>query len=133
MPGLETMILCDTDVFIEALKNNPVTTNLLRKIGFENIALSSITLMELYFGALNKREMLKIKKRMENLKIYKIDNYVSDTALILIEKYSKSHGLCIPDALIASTAIRKNVELFTYNLKDFRFIKGINLFNNSVG
>ena len=50
------------------------------------------------------------------------------TALILIEEYSKSYGLHIPDALIASTAICKNIKLFTYNLKDFRFIKEKNFY-----
>jgi len=41
------MILCDTDIFIEALKNNSRAIGSLRNIGFENIALSAITLMEL--------------------------------------------------------------------------------------
>jgi predicted nucleic acid-binding protein len=58
------MILCDTDIFIEALKNNPQTVNAIRIIGFENIALSVITLMELYFSALNKKELAFIKKRL---------------------------------------------------------------------
>jgi len=42
------MVLCDTDIFVEALKNNKSVTGLLRHIGFQNIALSAITLMELY-------------------------------------------------------------------------------------
>lgn len=122
------MILCDTDVFIEAFKNNADTTALLRHVGFQNISLSTITLMELYFGALNKREMTKIKKRIENLKVYELDKEISGTALNLIEKYSKSHGLRIPDALIAATSICKGIDLLTYNLKDFRFIKGLSLY-----
>jgi len=59
------MILCDTDIFIEALKNNSRAINLLKNVGFDNIALSAITLMELYFGALNKRELTKIKSRLQ--------------------------------------------------------------------
>lgn len=61
------MALCDTDVFIEAFKNNKLATDLFRRIGFDNIALSAITLMELYFGALNKRELTKIKSRLQEL------------------------------------------------------------------
>jgi len=41
------MILCDTDIFIEAFKNNKLVTGLLRHIGFQKIALSAITVMEL--------------------------------------------------------------------------------------
>lgn len=41
------MILCDTNIFIEAKKNNPTATDLRRRIGFQNIAMSAVTLMEL--------------------------------------------------------------------------------------
>ena len=128
------MVLCDTDIFVEALKNNKSVTGLLGHIGFQNIALSAITLMELYFGALNKRELAKIKSRMQRLEIVNLDNEITETAIIMIEKYSKSHGLHIPDALIASTSICSGMELLTYNVKDFKFIEGIKLYseeNNS--
>ena len=123
------MVLCDTDIFVEALKNNTSVTGLLRHIGFQNIALSAITLMELYFGALNKRELAKIKSRMQRLEIVNLDNEISETAINMIEKYSKSHGLHIPDALIASTSICSGMELLTYNVKDFKFIEGIKLYS----
>ena len=123
------MVLCDTDIFVEALKNNTSVTGLLGRIGFQNIALSAITLMELYFGALNKRELAKIKSRMQRLEIVNLDNEITEKAINLIEKYSKSHGLHIPDALIASTSICSGMELLTYNVKDFKFIEGIKLYS----
>jgi predicted nucleic acid-binding protein len=46
----------------------------------------------------------------------------------LIDEYSLSHGLKIPDALIAASALALNMELFTYNLKDFSFIPDIKLY-----
>ena len=130
-PGPETMILCDTDIFIEAFKNNTSATGLLRRIGFQNVALSAISLMELYFGALNKRELAKIKSSLQRLEIVNLDNEITEKAINLIEKYAKSHGLHIPDALIAATAICQRMELLTYNVKDFKFIKGLNLYNPS--
>lgn len=122
------MILCDTDIFIEALKNNPQITDWLRSIGFKNIALSAITVMELYFGAINKREMRRIKSQLQRLRIIQVDQNVCETATNLIEKYAKSHGLNIPDALIAATAICYRMELLTYNVKDFKFIETIKLY-----
>jgi len=54
-------ILCDTDVIIEYLKGNETTKKIFDKLERTNIALSAITLMELYYDTLNKRELNKIK------------------------------------------------------------------------
>jgi len=43
-------------------------------------------------------------------------------------KYTKSHGLAVPDALIAATAIVNNVKLYTLNVKDFKFIDELILY-----
>ena len=126
------MILCDTDIFIEAFKNNTLATGLLRRIGFQNIALSAITLMELYFGALNKRELVKIKSRLQKLEIINLDQKITKTAINMIERYAKSHGLHIPDALIAATAICRGMQLLTYNVKDFKFVEGIRLYSEKI-
>jgi hypothetical protein len=125
------MILCDTDIFIEALKNNSRAINLLKNVGFDNIALSAITLMELYFGALNKRELTKIKSRLQTMRIVHLNQDISESATALVEGYAKSHGLQIPDALIAATAICYGMELLTYNVNDFKFIEGITLYRKN--
>ncbi len=125
------MILCDTDIFIEALKNNSRAINSLKNVGFDNIALSAITLMELYFGALNKRELTKIKSRLQKMRIVHLNHDISESATTLVERYAKSHGLHIPDALIAATAIYYGMELLTYNVNDFKFIEGITLYRKN--
>jgi len=119
------MILCDTNVIIEILKGEEKTIKIMESIGLENIAISSVTVMELYFGAFNKRELNKIKKHLKALNIVHFDNDVSELAVNMIESYSKSHGLQIPDAIIAATALSLEIKLFTLNLKDFRYIDGL--------
>ena len=121
------MILCDTNVIIETLKGDEKTIKIIERIGLENIAISSVTVMELYFGALNKRELNKIKKHLKALNVVHFDNNVSELAVSMIESYSKSHGLQIPDAIIAATALSLEIKLFTLNLKDFRYIDGLKL------
>jgi predicted nucleic acid-binding protein len=123
------MILTDTDVIINFLKGTEKTKAALNSIGLRNISISTITIMELYYGAFDKRELQKIKRNLSTFPILKIDEKVSDIAIELIEKYSKSHNLEIPDALIASIAIGNDVELFTYNIRDFKFIKELKLYN----
>ena len=88
--------------------------------------------MELYFGALNKRELAKIKSRMQQLEIVNLNHAISEEALNLIERYAKSHGLHIPDALIAATAICRGIQLLTYNVKDFNFIEDITLYSKAA-
>ncbi len=123
-------ILCDTDVIIEYLKGNETTKRIFDKLKPQNIALSAITLMELYYGALNKRELNKIKKALSNFNILPLNEEITEIAINLIERYSKSHRLKIPDALIASTAIYHDISLWTYNIKDFRFIENLILFEH---
>ena len=84
--------------------------------------------MELYYGALNKRELNKIKRALSKFNILPLNEEITEIAINLIEKYSKSHGLKIPDALIASTAIYYDISLWTYNIKDFCFIEDLSLF-----
>ena len=60
--------------------------------------------------------------------IVPVDVLVCNKFIELIEIYSLSHKLSIPDALIAATALIHNIDLYTLNLKDFRFIKGLNFY-----
>lgn len=126
------MILCDTNILIEFYKNNPQMTDVLREIGQADLAISAVTEAELYFGALNKAELQKIKRHLSLLQRFPLDTVVSNTFLELMETYSLSHKLSIPDALIAATALTHDVALFTLNVKDFRFIPELNLYSPVV-
>jgi tRNA(fMet)-specific endonuclease VapC len=55
------------------------------------------------------------------------EKMISTQFIELMETYSLSHKLSIPDALIASTALVHKIDLYTLNLKDFCFIEGLNL------
>jgi tRNA(fMet)-specific endonuclease VapC len=123
------MILCDTNVIIEALKKNPVVIQTIEKIGLERIAVSVVTVMELYYGALHKAELKKIKRHLSSIRIFQIDEAISVAASELIERYAKSHGLQIPDALIAATSINHGLQLYTGNMKDFIYIEKISLWS----
>jgi predicted nucleic acid-binding protein len=121
------MILCDTDVIIEHFKGNLKTSGILHEIGSESILISAITEMELLFGSKNKRESNQIKKALSDLNLFHLNKNISVISIDLIMSYSKSHGLRIPDAIIAATALSLDIKLFTYNLKDFQFIEGVKL------
>ena len=122
------MILLDTNILIEFYKDNPRITTELRRIGQAQLVISVITQAELYFGAFNKAELRKIKKHLSLLEIIPLDHAVSEYFVRLMESFSLSHKLAIPDALIAASAVVHDVELYTLNLKDFRYIPNLRLY-----
>lgn len=120
-------IICDTDVIIEFLKGKQDLDKKFEEYGYDNLYLSSISIMELYSGAFNKKEIQKINMSLQELHILHISEEISAASVQLIEKYSKSHGLQLPDAIIAASALENKIPLFTFNRKDYRFIPGLQL------
>lgn len=121
------MVLCDTNVFIYAFNGHTETIDALRAIGYDNIVLSSITVMELYQGMGNKRELASMKKKIKYYDVLQVDSKVSEQAVEFIDQFNLSHGLTIPDAIIGASSTIHDIELFTYNTKDFKFLPGIKL------
>jgi len=122
------LILCDTNVLISWFRGDLETRARLESIGLEHILIPSVTLMELLQGIRNKTESLQLKKKLKAYHIIHFNEITSKLSIELIEQFKLSHGLLIPDAIIAATAITFNLKLFTYNLKDFKFIPGIQLY-----
>ncbi len=120
------MILLDTNILIEILKGNRKTIEHVQSLN-QTLAISSITVMELYYGVRNKAEISKLEKFVSLFEIIHLNETISSHATQLIKTYAKSHTLDIPDGLVAATALVSRVALLTYNTKDFKYIKGIKL------
>lgn len=118
------MIVLDTNVLIEILKGNQVTIKTVQAFG-EQLAISSISVMELYYGAINKAEIKKLERFVSLFNIEHVNENISIKSTMLSKAYAKSHHLDIPDALIAATVLILGCSLFTYNLKDFKYINGL--------
>jgi len=132
----EKKIIRDTDVMIDYwdTKNSRHTSTsaTLKNIGLDNIILPAITKMELLLGATNKTDLNRINKEITRFNIALINDDITLKAFSLIQNYSLSYGLILPDSIIASTAIITGLELFTYNIKDYIFITGISLFKPAM-
>jgi len=124
----QSLVLCDTNIIIELYKNNTAIIITLRDIGQENVAISLVTAGELLFGAINKRELNRISKDIANLQTLSLGEPIGTLALELLQKYTLSHQLTLPDALIAATSIHYEIPLYTLNQKDFRPISGLELY-----
>jgi predicted nucleic acid-binding protein len=126
-------IICDTDVIIDYFdtrKSRHEETRIIleQKIGFQHILISSITKMELISGANNKADLHKISKDINRFGVLLINPEINLRAIDLVQSYRLSHGLAIADAMIAATAIQTELKLFTYNIKDFKFISKLSLY-----
>jgi tRNA(fMet)-specific endonuclease VapC len=125
------MVLCDTNIFIEIYKDNNNIIEIVKNIGQQNIAISDVTCAELLFGARNKQEIKAIRNDIDSLIVLPIEYNISRLAVELVGKYSLSHKLSLPDALIAATALCHGIELYTLNKKDFKFIEKVALFEKN--
>lgn len=118
------MIVLDTCVLIEILKGN---IQVLEKINSldQQFVITSISEMELYYGAINKNEQFILEKFCSKFKVIHINPNISKISIKLIKQYAKSHSLDIPDSLIAATCITNNSKLYTLNTKDFKYIENL--------
>ncbi len=129
----EKIVICDTDILIDywdkESKRHSTSRNLLEdEIGLNHVALSVITCMELINGARNKQELSSIRKDLDRFIQLHLTLEISKTAFQLFEIHKLSHGLEIADCLIGATSKITQLELLTYNQKDYRFIEGLALY-----
>ncbi len=83
-------------------------------------------------GSKSNLEKRVIKKVLDNFPLLPITPKVLQRAVELIDRYSNSHGLLLPDALIAATALENDLTVVTYNVSDFKFIGGLKYLKPAV-
>lgn len=121
-------VLVDTDILIDvALEIQEAIDGLTELEENATLSVSVITAMELMVGCRNKTELRNTERFLERFQVNPLTDGISDIAFQLVHDYRLSHGLLIPDALIASTALELKCELLTKNYRDFHFIKGLQL------
>lgn len=122
------LILCDSNIIIDAINGNQDIQRELLKLDPLNVFISVITEMEVLNGAINKKMFSQFEKSLKRYNIIQVDRESSLKASTLIKKYRLSHGLDIPDSLIAATVLTHDLSLFTSNLKHFKYIPNLKLF-----
>ena len=125
---MKQKLLIDTDILIDVSRGIPIAINRLQsEVENSTLAISSITQMELIVGCRNKTELQSLEKFLQRYVIIKVDELITDKAIELLIRYRLSHGLLIPDGLIAATAIVTDTPLLSKNQRDYRFISELNL------
>lgn len=121
-------VVCDTNVFINYLQKEEQTVLTVERIGNENIIMPIISAFELYKGVGNKNELKEINEFVNYYASIQLNGKGVELALELIKKYHLAYNLGLADALIAASVIIAKLKLFTFNVKDFDFISGLQLY-----
>lgn len=122
------MVIVDTDVLINYLKNKPQAVADLSQIGWDEVLVTSMTVMELYKGVRNKQELDELKQFLQGLEIAVADEEAGRLAMQWAEQYCLSHApIDIPDLTNGAIAVLEGLKLHTDNKKHFRHLPGLRL------
>lgn len=126
---MRKVTLLDSDILIDVSRQNPIALAYLQtqRKKHETLAISTVTVMELLVGARNKMESEAIQKFLNQFLHIHLTPDVDRQAIAFLQQYRLSHGLLIPDALIAATAVVMNCPLVSKNQRDYRFITELTL------
>jgi predicted nucleic acid-binding protein len=123
-----SVTIVDTDILIDAALDMREAVGCLDTLENASVlAVSVITQMELIVGCRNKAELRKMEQFLARFQMIPINEQISSTAVELLQKFHLSHGLLIPDALIAAAAIELDVDFVSKNQRDYRFIADLKL------
>ena len=122
--GVESLIVFDTDVFIDHFRGVQSASDYLQNIPGNQRATTDINVMELLKGASNGREVDLIENFLTRNGFIRlpVTAMASRQAVQLLKQYSLSQGLSIPDALIAGVVLELGASLVTGNIRHFQFI-----------
>lgn len=122
------IVIVDSDILIDFSRGAVFAAEWLNETeSGATLAVSSITEMELMVGARNKAHLSELKRFLRRFQILHLNEQISALSIKLIEKFTLSHGLLVPDALIAATAMSLDCQFASKNQRDFRFIDDLRL------
>jgi predicted nucleic acid-binding protein len=121
--------LLDTTVLVDLLRGSEEAADFVDSAFASDTPLfiSVISAMELVAGCRNQEEVDKARKLIDDFVVVHISSLESAKAYELMLAYNKSHGLAIPDALIAATAVTHGLELTSDNERHFKMIPDLEI------
>ena len=117
----------DTDILIWIQRSNAKAARMVEKDAEKSLSVQSY--MELLQGARDKAEQQVVKDFVYafDFQILPLSENVGHRALVYVEKYALAAGMGSADALIAATAVERNLELVSSNTKHFQAVGELRL------
>jgi predicted nucleic acid-binding protein len=121
------MVLVDTDVLIECLRGSPVAKNWLTTLIDETVGIPGVVAMELLMGCRNQSELQQVQRFLSAFTPVWPEAPEFERGYCLLLAHRLSSGLSIPDALVAAMALVRGFRLYTFNVRHFQIITGLDV------
>lgn len=117
----------DTDILIWVQRGNKKAARLIEKDQDKYLSIQSF--MELLQGAKNKVHHKYVKDFIcdFNFSILPLSENIGHRALIYVEEHALSSNMRAGDAIIAATAVERNLKLVSSSTKHFRPVRELQL------
>ena len=125
--SIDTMtagLLVDTDVLIDFLRATPAAVHWLETIE-DRAYISAITVGELFAGVREGSERETLENFIRIFEIIPLDEAIARRGGLIRRDYGRSHGVGLPDALLAGTALVHGLHLVTLNRKHFPMLENL--------
>jgi predicted nucleic acid-binding protein len=121
------MIVLDTDVAVDILRNYPPAVAWLQGLGSTPLGLPGLVVMELLQGCQNKAEQYRVERFCQPYLLFWPAQADCNRALQDYAAFHLSNNLGLLDALIAHTVVGLNEELATFNVKHYSVVAGLKI------
>lgn len=111
-------LLLDTCVVIDHLRARPVAVAFVTALEAQP-AVCVATVAEVLSGLRSQKEAAGVRRFFASTRLIGIDEAVAIQAGNLLRHYRASHGLDLPNAIIAATAEHLGLKLATLNVKHY--------------
>ncbi len=119
------MILLDTDVMIDVMRDHAPAVAWLKVSPTEELGLPGLVVMELLQGCRTMDDQQRIEILLRPYLLYWPTQTDCTRALADFATFRLSHNLGLLDSLIAETAIGLGVALATFNEKHYRALSAL--------
>lgn len=117
-------LLLDTDVLIDFLRANPKAMKFLDEISGPAF-ISVISVGELFAGVREGQERDTLEAFVQTFDVLPVDQAIARRGGLLRRDFGRSHGVELPDALLAATALVHDLQFVTLNRKHFPMFENL--------
>jgi predicted nucleic acid-binding protein len=117
-------LLLDTDVLIDFLRAHPKAMKFFDEIS-EPTFISVISVGELFAGAREGQERDALEAFIQTFDVLPMDQAIARRGGLLRRDFGRSHGVGLPDALLAATALLHDLQFVTLNRKHFPMFENL--------